>query len=1371
MSETIFLTLVVAATIVWLAAATAAVFLKNKSAGIRHRTWAWSLIAILISPFVLPWLPENQLHSIASNGSADVASQPDQLIAEPMLPYELPVTVHQRKVIVAENIDSAQGSFIDDRQSVDAAIPTAAPVDVQLDSAPAMIPLTWPTIDIRWIQRVWWSGIVLSCLLGVPAFIRCRRILRRSIEITDRDTITKFREIQSQLGVRQRVALVVSADTSVPFVARCLRPVVVLPSGYGVWSADGLRAVFAHELNHVRRFDLFWQILNQLCLTLLWFHPLAWYAAWRLRVEREAACDDAVVRLGQLPSDYAGYLMEIVGSVRHRRPPAIAMAAGGVQKRISALLNPKTDRSPASSVSAILLTLLFLTTLCGAATLSPRVSVAQEESEPDASPATTVADSKTVFDSATELPKDEIQRLVSERNDAAKSALSKTVSLSVVAGQSMDEVIRQIALEHRVTILLDKDSFTKQGIPLHRIGRINQKDISLQSALRIIANSVVRPRKVAAQVEVRDGAIAIRLPVPWKTSSNRYSPLNSVVYKIVDEKDEPVGGAIVEVLGDDGTYFLTSDAEGICKAIGRQIRFADTVARDKAAISTVGELNVQHLPKPRIGYLPHLLHTKRPTAPFTIVLKDCVPVTVRVTGNSFPVERVAVALEARASFSAITDSEGFAELQIPRDLLPFAKSVYTVHEQYGFQFADLRMKDNECKLDLEFAQTRQIHFTVVDETGQPIKGVSVAPISASQVPDQHAINSFEMSESHITWSSPPAGASWMPTDEHGNAMFRVPSIAATFAVCNEGLQHNWFKINPGENGPQKFTILPAVKVSGRTLDVDGKPIGSVAVMVRPIQAEVVMSDPKGNYSLTVAPDQWFYLEASSNDRTMQGNGGWYHSTTDAAMKDIDLKLAPATRLYGQVELADGQPAGEVQLSCFYSGLPGRRDRVTQGATISNGYWRLLFADKDGKFEHYVLPGDYSLNALNNWGVEGRKLTVVADQKELEVNLRLPKAESNEVAKDEPVKPDASAKAGPEQHLNPKSLSLHQTIAKLRENGDVEAADFLQERMENAIRSHRIHPAWSFVFGRLVVGKGDDPQLCDAQMPIHSSGWFMGSVKHRFKPVGFRMWGYHEAFAQHGGAKSSIANVGDVILRRYEKSDFGAFKGKVKLSRKNVSPSDVQVTVRLASPRTNSGSGGTNGYRDWPEKEQMELDDDLQWTASGLNPMPHRVHITAPGHLPFQKNIEIKSGEELNLGELKILASPKFEIEYLTSDSLDFSKSKTVMRSVYVFDKFRTNLDVEISDWVRAGVMRIRFLEATDTDPSRHYFYCGLSGLTIKDLGKGKLDDFRKPSQQADVEPMRYRAAINQGHVYQVTHRYKSWSHKTLIRIANVEPAE
>ena len=50
MSETIFLTLVVAATIVWLAAATAAVFLKNKSAGIRHRTWAWSLIAILISP-------------------------------------------------------------------------------------------------------------------------------------------------------------------------------------------------------------------------------------------------------------------------------------------------------------------------------------------------------------------------------------------------------------------------------------------------------------------------------------------------------------------------------------------------------------------------------------------------------------------------------------------------------------------------------------------------------------------------------------------------------------------------------------------------------------------------------------------------------------------------------------------------------------------------------------------------------------------------------------------------------------------------------------------------------------------------------------------------------------------------------------------------------------------------------------------------------------------------------------------------------------------------------------------------------------------------------------------------------------------------
>src|SRR5262249_36021872 len=45
-----------------------------------------------------------------------------------------------------------------------------------------------------------------------------------------------------------------------------------------------------------------------------WFNPLVWFAAWRLRVERELACDDHVLEAGAKASDYASHLVEIASS-------------------------------------------------------------------------------------------------------------------------------------------------------------------------------------------------------------------------------------------------------------------------------------------------------------------------------------------------------------------------------------------------------------------------------------------------------------------------------------------------------------------------------------------------------------------------------------------------------------------------------------------------------------------------------------------------------------------------------------------------------------------------------------------------------------------------------------------------------------------------------------------------------------------------------------------------------------------------------------------------------------------------------------------------------------------------------------------------
>ena len=64
------------------------------------------------------------------------------------------------------------------------------------------------------------------------------------------------------------------------------------------WSRERLRIVIQHELAHVYRHDWLTMLLVQCLGVFHWVNPLYWCAYNRLRIERELACDDYVVRNG-----------------------------------------------------------------------------------------------------------------------------------------------------------------------------------------------------------------------------------------------------------------------------------------------------------------------------------------------------------------------------------------------------------------------------------------------------------------------------------------------------------------------------------------------------------------------------------------------------------------------------------------------------------------------------------------------------------------------------------------------------------------------------------------------------------------------------------------------------------------------------------------------------------------------------------------------------------------------------------------------------------------------------------------------------------------------------------------------------------------
>ncbi len=140
------------------------------------------------------------------------------------------------------------------------------------------------------------------------------------------------------------------------------RPAALLPAEAIHWDRQRARLVLRHELAHVRRNDCLAQALAAFVCALYWFNPLAWVAAARMRVERERACDDLVVSLGETrPSEYAGHLLEVArqwsGAPRAALPVAKRF---GLEERLRALLDGANHHGEMSARAAAAVTCALL---------------------------------------------------------------------------------------------------------------------------------------------------------------------------------------------------------------------------------------------------------------------------------------------------------------------------------------------------------------------------------------------------------------------------------------------------------------------------------------------------------------------------------------------------------------------------------------------------------------------------------------------------------------------------------------------------------------------------------------------------------------------------------------------------------------------------------------------------------------------------------------------------------------------------------------------------------------------------------------------------------------------------------------------------
>jgi hypothetical protein len=125
-------------------------------------------------------------------------------------------------------------------------------------------------------------------------------------------------------------------------------------------SAPELNQILIHELAHLRRWDDWTNLAQQLVRAVFFFHPAVWWMEKRIALEREMACDDAVLKETASPRAYAECLARLAEKSFVRRGVLLAQAAFGkirqTSLRVAQILNvdrPSDTRSWKPAVSLV----------------------------------------------------------------------------------------------------------------------------------------------------------------------------------------------------------------------------------------------------------------------------------------------------------------------------------------------------------------------------------------------------------------------------------------------------------------------------------------------------------------------------------------------------------------------------------------------------------------------------------------------------------------------------------------------------------------------------------------------------------------------------------------------------------------------------------------------------------------------------------------------------------------------------------------------------------------------------------------------------------------------------------------------------------
>ena len=224
-----------------------------------------------------------------------------------------------------------------------------------------------------WLVEAWAAGVGIFSLRFAGGYLLLEQKRRQQSGAPEARVLALCRDVQRLLGIERAIEYLECGWVQVPSAIGWLRPVILLPAAALIGlSETQLRAVIAHELAHVRRWDFLVNLIQIFAETVFFYHPALWWLNRRIRAERELCCDEIAVSVTGDRMDYAHALVQMakLGSA-----PDFAMAAthGILSERIFHILGRGHEKPRIAGLAGSVV-LLAASAVMAAGLMAPHVS-------------------------------------------------------------------------------------------------------------------------------------------------------------------------------------------------------------------------------------------------------------------------------------------------------------------------------------------------------------------------------------------------------------------------------------------------------------------------------------------------------------------------------------------------------------------------------------------------------------------------------------------------------------------------------------------------------------------------------------------------------------------------------------------------------------------------------------------------------------------------------------------------------------------------------------------------------------------------------------------------------------------------------------